>query len=120
MRGRDVENALNKALDYGGKAATAYQVGKAAYAAGRFILPLILYREMLHGLRERVHHMQRTVQRAADAAAAGIAAGVAGGAVAARWLCEKARPELMHSRPGLVRGVDAALSPYVAIRSAMR
>ena len=42
MRGRDFEHALNKALDYGGKAATAYQVGKAAYAAGRFILPLIL------------------------------------------------------------------------------
>ena len=40
--GRDFDNALNKALDYGGKAATAYQVGKAAYAAGRFILPLIL------------------------------------------------------------------------------
>ena len=42
LRGRDFENALNKALDCGGKAATAYQVGKAAYAAGRFILPLIL------------------------------------------------------------------------------
>ena len=41
LRGRDFENALNKALDYGGKAATAYQVGKA-YEAGRFILPLIL------------------------------------------------------------------------------
>ena len=66
---------------------------------------------MLHGLRERVRHMQRTVQRAAaTVAAAGIAAGVAGGAVAARGLYEKARPALMHSRPGLVRGVDAALS----------
>ena len=42
LRGRDFDNALNKALDYGGKAATAYQVGKAAYAAGRLILPLIL------------------------------------------------------------------------------
>ena len=51
LRGRDFESALNKALGYGGKAATAYQVGKAAtayqvgkaaYAAGRFILPLIL------------------------------------------------------------------------------
>ena len=44
LRGRDFENALNKALDYGGEAAAAYQVqvGKAAYAAGRFILPLIL------------------------------------------------------------------------------
>ena len=42
LRGRDLENALNKALDYGGTAVTAYQVGKAAYAAGRFILPLLL------------------------------------------------------------------------------
>ena len=76
---------------------------------------------MLHGLRERVRHMQRTVQRAADTvAAAGIAAGVAGGAVAARGFCEKARPALMHSRPGLVPGVDAALSSYDAIRSAIR
>ncbi len=41
LRGRDFESALNRALDYGGKAATAYQVGKAAYTAGRFILPLI-------------------------------------------------------------------------------
>ena len=42
LRGRDFENSLNKALDYGGKAATAYQVGKAAYAAGRFIVPFTL------------------------------------------------------------------------------
>ena len=42
LRGRDFDNALNKALGYGGKATTAYQVGKAAYAAGRFILPLLL------------------------------------------------------------------------------
>ena len=42
LRGRDFESVLNEALDYGGKATTAYQVGKAAYAAGRFILPLIL------------------------------------------------------------------------------
>ena len=42
LRGRDFDNALNEALDYGGKAATAHQVGKAAYAAGRFILPLLL------------------------------------------------------------------------------
>ena len=76
---------------------------------------------MLHGLRERVRHMQRTAQRAADTvAAAGIAAGVAGGAVAARGFYEKARPALMHSRPGLVRGVNAALSSYDAIRSAIR
>ena len=75
---------------------------------------------MLHGLRQRVHHMQRTVQRAADTAAAGgIAAGFAGGAVAAPGFYEKARPALTHSRPGLVRGVDAALSSYDAIRSAI-
>ena len=30
LRGRDFESALNKVLDYGGKVATAYQVGKAA------------------------------------------------------------------------------------------
>ena len=42
LRGRGFEPALKEALRYGGKAATAYQVGKAAYAAGRFILPLIL------------------------------------------------------------------------------
>ena len=42
LRGRDFENALSKVLDYGGKAATAYQVGKAAYAAGGFILPFML------------------------------------------------------------------------------
>ena len=55
--------------------------------------------------------MHRTVQRVANtAAAAGIAAGVTGGAVAARGLYEKARPALMHSKPGLVRGVDALRS----------
>ncbi len=42
LRGRDFENALNKAIDYGGKAAAASEVGKAAYAAGRFIRPLVL------------------------------------------------------------------------------
>ncbi len=76
---------------------------------------------MLHGLRERAHNVHRAVQKVANtAAAAGIAAGVAGGAVAARGLYEKARPALMHSKPGLVRGVDAALSSYDAIRSAIR
>ena len=76
---------------------------------------------MLHGIREGAHRVHRTVQRAANtAAAAGIAAGVAGGAVAARGLYEKARPALMHSKPGLVRGVDAALSSYDARRSAIR
>ena len=34
LRGRDFE--------YGGKAMTAYNIGKAAYTAGRFVLPLIL------------------------------------------------------------------------------
>ena len=76
---------------------------------------------MLHGLRERAHNVHRAVQKVANtAAAAGIAAGVAGGAVAARGLYEKARPALTHSKPGLVRGVDAALSSYDAIRSAIR
>ena len=76
---------------------------------------------MLHGIREGAQRVHRTVQRVADtAAAAGIAAGVAGGAFAARGLYEKARPALMHSKPGLVRGVDAALSSYEAIRSAIR
>ena len=42
LRGRDFDNVLNAALDYGGKAATAYQVGKAAYAAGRIILQNLL------------------------------------------------------------------------------
>ena len=101
LRGRDFENALNKALDYGGKAATAYQVGIAAYAAGRFHpAPHSVKGEILHGLRERTHNVHRAMQKVANAAAAaGIAAGVAGGAVAARGLYEKARPALMHSRP---------------------
>ena len=76
---------------------------------------------MLHGIREGAHRVHRAVQSVANtAAAAGIAAGVAGGALATRDFYEKARPALMHSRPGLVRGVDAALSSYDAIRSAIR
>ena len=68
----------------------------------------------MHGIREGAHRVRRAVQRVANtAAAAGIAAGVAGGAVAVRGLCEKARPALM-------RGVDAGLSSYDAIRSAIR
>ena len=60
------------------------------------------------------------VQSAANAtAAAGIAAGVAGGAVAARGLYERARPALMHSKPGFVRGADAALATYDAVRGAI-
>ena len=105
LRGRDFESALNKALEYGGKAATAYQVGKAAYVAGRFILPLILQKGMSHGIREGARPVHRTVQS--------MAAGVAGGAVATRGPYEKARPALM-------RGVDAGLSSYDAIRSAIR
>ena len=121
LRGRDFENALNKALDYGGKAATAYQVGKAAYAAGRFILPLLLYRGMLHGIREGAHRVHRAAQTvASSAAAATIAASVPLGLMATRDFYEKARPALMHCKPGLVRGVDAALSSYDAIRSAIR
>ena len=42
LRGRDLEHALNKTIQYGGKAMTAYNISKAAYTAGRFILPLIL------------------------------------------------------------------------------
>ena len=76
---------------------------------------------MLHGIREGAHRVRRTVQTVANTAAeAGMAAGVAGGAVTTRGLYEKARPALMHSKPGLVRGVDAALSSYDAIRSAIR
>ena len=47
------------------------------------------------------------------------AAGVAGGAVAARGLYERARPALMHSKPGFVRGADAALATYDAVRGAI-
>ena len=42
LRGRGFQHAVNKTIEYGGKATTAYNVGKAAYKAGRFILPLIL------------------------------------------------------------------------------
>ena len=76
---------------------------------------------MLHGLRERAHNVHRAAQKVANmAAAAGIAAGVAGGAVAARGLYERARPALMHDKPGLARGIGAALSSYDAVRSAIR
>ena len=40
--GQDFQHALNKSIEYGGKAMTAYNIGKAAYTAGRFIMPLIL------------------------------------------------------------------------------
>ena len=42
LRGRDFQHAVNKTIEHGGKAMTAYNIGKAAYTAGRFILPLIL------------------------------------------------------------------------------
>ena len=45
LRGRDFQHALNKTIEYGGKAMTAYNIGKAAYTAGRFILPLLLERQ---------------------------------------------------------------------------
>ena len=76
---------------------------------------------MLHGIRECVRRVRRTVQRVANsAAAATIAASVPLGLMATRNFYEKARPVLRDSRPGLVRGVDAALSSYDAIRSAIR
>ena len=76
---------------------------------------------MLHGVREGAHRVHRTAQRVANsAAAATIAASVPVGLMATRDFYEKARPALMHSKPGLVRGVDAALSSYDAIRSAVR
>jgi hypothetical protein len=76
---------------------------------------------MLHSIREtgrRVHH--RVQQVANVAAAAGMATAAAGGLAAARGLYEKARPAIMHSKPGLVRGVDTALSAYDSIRAALK
>ena len=110
-------------MDYGGKAMTAYNLGKAAYATGRFLLPLVLQRrrEMLHSIREtgrRVHH--RIQQVANAAAAAGMATAAVGSLAEARGLYEKARPHTVHSKPGLVRGVDTALSAYDSIRAALR
>ena len=76
---------------------------------------------MLHSIREtgrRIHH--RVQQVANVAAAAGMAAAAAGGLAAARGIYEKARPAIMHSKPGLVRGVDTALSAYDSIRAALK
>ena len=42
LRGREFEHVMSWAMDYGGKAMTAYNLGKAAYSAGRFLLPLLL------------------------------------------------------------------------------
>ena len=33
---------MSRAMGYGGKAMTAYNLGKAAYSAGRFLIPLLL------------------------------------------------------------------------------
>ena len=65
-------------------------------------------------------HSVRVQQVANTAAAAGMVTAAAGGLAAARGLYEKARPAIMHSKPGMVRGIDAALSTYDAIRSAIR
>jgi hypothetical protein len=76
---------------------------------------------MLHSIREtgrRIHH--RVQQVANVAAAAGMATAAAGGLAAARGIYEKARPAIMHSKPGLVRGVDTALSAYDSIRAALK
>jgi len=76
---------------------------------------------MLHSVREtgrRIHH--RVQQVANVAAAAGMATAAAGGLAAARGIYEKARPAIMHSKPGLVRGVDTALSAYDSIRAALK
>ena len=76
---------------------------------------------MLHSVREtgrRIHHRVRQVANVA--AAAGMATAAAGGLAAARGIYEKARPAIMHSKPGLVRGVDTALSAYDSIRAALK
>ena len=76
---------------------------------------------MLHSVRDtgrRIHH--RVQQVANVAAAAGMATAAAGGLAAARGIYEKARPAIMHSKPGLVRGVDTALSAYDSIRAALK
>ena len=76
---------------------------------------------MLHSVREtgrRVHH--RVQQVANTAAGAGVATAAVGGLAAARGLYEKATPAIIHSKRGMVRGIDAALSIYDAIRSAIR
>ena len=111
---------MSRFMDYGGKAMTAYNLGKAAYATGRFLLPLVLYRrkEMLHSVRETGRRVQHRVQQVANAAAAaGMVTAAAGGLAAARGLYEKARPHIAHSKPGLARGVDTALSAFDSIRA---
>ena len=76
---------------------------------------------MLQSIREtgrRIHH--RAQQVANVAAAAGMATAAAGGLAAARGIYEKARPAIMHSKLGLVRGVDTALSAYDSIRAPLK
>ena len=74
LRGRDFQHAVNKTIEYGGKAMTAYNIGKAAYTAGRFILPLLLYRQtkMLHRntVQHVRHHVSRAVRTASNVTAA--------------------------------------------------
>ena len=76
---------------------------------------------MLHSVREtgrRVHH--RVQQVANAAAAAGMATAAAGGLAAARGIYEKVKPQILHSKPGLVRGMDTALSAYDSKRAAFK
>ena len=76
---------------------------------------------MLHSIRETGRRIHNRVQQVANvAAAAGMATAAAGGLAAARGIYEKARPAIMHSKPGLVRGVDTALSAYDSIRAALK
>ena len=72
LRGRDFDNALNKALGYGGKAGQSGLRGRAIHPAA-----LTVKRGMLHGIREGAHRVHRAAQTVANsAAAATIAASV--------------------------------------------
>ena len=76
---------------------------------------------MLHSVLETGRRVQHRVQQVASpAAAAGMATAAAGGLAAARGIYEKARPHIVHSKPGLARGVDTALSAYDSIRAALK
>ena len=76
---------------------------------------------MLHSIRETGRRVQHRVQQVGNVAvAAGTATAAAGGLAAMRGLYEKARPHIVHSKPGLVRGVDTALSAYDSIRAALK
>ena len=66
---------------------------------------------MLRSVRETGRRMRRRVQQVANTAAvAGMATAAVGGLAAARGLYQKARPAIIHSKPGMARGIDAALS----------